>query len=72
MTEDLSMFEPTCMETLEFYHCLDQLLSRPEAKSHLTWKAIVLITHMTKSKPVLLALRFTLNSSSFSVNFLIA
>ena len=57
MVEDLSIFEPTCMETLEFYHCLDQLLSRPEAMQSLAWKAVVLITHMTESKPVLLALR---------------
>ena len=45
------------METLEFYHCLDQLLSRPEAKAQLAWKTVVLITHMTKSVAVMLALR---------------
>uniref|UniRef100_A0A6A7FRI5 Protein CIP2A homolog isoform X1 n=1 Tax=Hirondellea gigas TaxID=1518452 RepID=A0A6A7FRI5_9CRUS len=55
--KDLSIFEPTYMETVEFYNCLEQLLTKPKAKTHFAWRVVVLIIHMTNSKPVLLALR---------------
>ncbi|XP_018019322.1 protein CIP2A homolog [Hyalella azteca] len=55
--EDLTTFEPSSIETLEFYSCLDMLLAKPDSQNVVAWKAILLISHMAKSPVVLRALR---------------
>nr|XP_027232880.1 uncharacterized protein LOC113824333 isoform X1 [Penaeus vannamei] len=57
VVSDLHAFEPTCMETLEFYVCLEQLLSLTDARSPLAWKVISLLAHICHSPTIRIALR---------------
>ncbi|XP_063585291.1 protein CIP2A homolog L-like [Penaeus indicus] len=57
VVSDLHSFEPTCMETLEFYVCLEQLLSSTDARSPLAWKVISLLAHICRSPTIRIALR---------------
>ncbi|XP_045616111.1 protein CIP2A homolog [Procambarus clarkii] len=54
---DLSIFEPTCVETLEFYVCLEQFLNSSDAKSPVVWKVIILLAHISRSRSIREALR---------------
>ncbi|ROT74062.1 putative protein CIP2A isoform X1 [Penaeus vannamei] len=45
------------METLEFYVCLEQLLSSTDARSPLAWKIISLLAHICRSPTIRIALR---------------
>ncbi|XP_063602689.1 uncharacterized protein LOC134778745 isoform X2 [Penaeus indicus] len=45
------------METLEFYVCLEQLLSSSDARSPLSWKVISLLAHICRSPTIRIALR---------------
>ncbi|KAK8740988.1 hypothetical protein OTU49_002811 [Cherax quadricarinatus] len=57
VVNDLSIFEPTNVETLEFYVCLEQFLNPLDAKSPVVWKVIALLIHICHSPSIRTALR---------------
>ncbi|KAG7163146.1 CIP2A-like [Homarus americanus] len=57
VVNDLSIFEPTGVETLEFYVCLEQFLNSNDAKSPVVWKVISLLAHICSSPTIRVALR---------------
>lgn len=57
MVNDLHIFEPTSVETLEFYVCLEQFLKPADNRSGVSWKVISLLSHISHSPTVRVALR---------------
>ncbi|CAL4168124.1 unnamed protein product [Meganyctiphanes norvegica] len=57
VVKNLQIFEPTCMETLEFYITLEQLLTDSNEKSQLSWKIITLLSHISQSSSIRASLR---------------
>lgn len=57
VVKNLQIFEPTCMETLEFYITLEALLTDSNEKSQLSWKIIALLSHISQSSSIRKALR---------------
>ncbi|XP_076048716.1 protein CIP2A homolog [Oratosquilla oratoria] len=69
---DLSVFEPSCMEALEFYVCLERLLINAEHKSSLMWKILTLLLHISHSEKVRVALRDDIQLMPILTELLIA
>ncbi|XP_071518806.1 protein CIP2A-like isoform X2 [Panulirus ornatus] len=57
MMNDLHIFKPTSVETLEFYVCLEQFLKPADTKLGVAWKVINLLAHISQSPTVRVALR---------------
>lgn len=72
VVSDLHVFEPTCMETLEFYVCLEKLLTSADGKSPLAWKIITLFAHLCQSENIRVALRDDLKLVPVLCDFLLA
>ncbi|XP_068239208.1 protein CIP2A-like [Palaemon carinicauda] len=72
VVSDLHVFEPTCMETLEFYICLEKLLTSADGKSPLAWKIITLFAHLCQSQNIRVALRDDLKLVPVLCDFLLS
>ncbi|KAF2359306.1 Armadillo-type fold [Trinorchestia longiramus] len=59
--EDLSVFEPSSLITVEFYACLEKLLAKEYVRDHIAWKVMLLMSHMVKSHVLLCTLRDDIN-----------
>ncbi|KAK4321279.1 hypothetical protein Pmani_007916 [Petrolisthes manimaculis] len=69
MVSDMEIFEPTSIETLEFYLYLEQYLSPTNSTSSLAYKVITLLAHVCESKAVCSALRDDIKMVPIISNF---